>query len=246
MIESAPEELIAPPWADEPVAASFEKVDPTIVRLPVPALPIAPAEPVDELPESVEFCTMSVPAVLDGPALAARVIRQRRTGDRERAVVVDGAALSGRVAGERRIVDGRGRTRLVQDAAAERGRGITLQARAADRQRAEVVDGAAGIRTAACERQSAQRDGCPGITLKIWEALPPLIVRFLTPVPWMASGVVVFVNTSGPVSSERLRRREEVLAVEGDRVGRGVFGARFSGLSLKLTLAQATADRMLP
>ena len=61
VIESAPEELIAPPWVDEPTAVSFENVEPTIVAVPAAALPIAPAEPVDELPANVEFCTMSVP-----------------------------------------------------------------------------------------------------------------------------------------------------------------------------------------
>ena len=73
-------------------------------------------------------------------------------------------------------------------------------------------------------------------------------MRLATPVPLMASAVVVLVNTSGRAERDGLRRREEVAGCRRSpcwaRECR--VGGRFSGLSLKLMLAHATAEMMLP
>ena len=119
-IESAPEELIAPPWADPPVAESFEKVDPMIVTLPAGALPIAPAEPVDELPESVLFCTMSVPRFWTAPPWLLVLFDSVEAVDGQHAVVVDRTALEPAVSPESvELLTVNVRGRLVPDAAAE-------------------------------------------------------------------------------------------------------------------------------
>ena len=66
------------------------------------------------------------------------------------------------------------------------------------------------------------------------------------PVPWMASGVVVPEKTSGPPTSVIVRGDEKRFGCVSNVTVLGAGFARFAGLSLKLTLAHATAERMLP
>ena len=107
------------PGPSAPVAALFEKVDPMTVSVARRGVADRSGGTGRSIARERGVLHRERARVLDGAALAARVVRQGRAGDGCRAAVVDGTTLRRRVARERGIIDHEAGRRLVLDAAAD-------------------------------------------------------------------------------------------------------------------------------